>query len=75
MDMSSSELPKPDVSPCQEPDQNPLLAPPKKSLLRKAVIARIPPCLLYGSDAWYSGRARTHTTVRGTKIVSTRRNC
>ena len=45
--------------------------PPALSL-RKAVITCVLPRLLYGSEAWYGGRTRTHTTVRGTKAVSTR---
>lgn len=36
------------------------------------MITCVLPRLLYGSEAWYGGRTMTHTTVRGTKTVSTR---
>ena len=45
---------------------------PPACSLRKAVITCVLPRLLYGSEAWYGGRTRTHTTVRGTKTISTR---
>ena len=45
--------------------------PPAYSL-RKAMITRVLPRLLYGSEARYGGRKRYHTTVRGTKGIDTR---
>lgn len=45
---------------------------PPACSLRKAVITCVLPRLLFVSEAWYDGRKRIHTTVRGRKAISTR---